>query len=78
MPIIKQAIKKLRRDRELAQANAVKREMLRSAIKAYRKSPSKKSLSDVFSKLDKAAKTHIIHANKASRLKERLSKLVTK
>lgn len=78
MPIIKQAIKKLRRDRERSAENALKRETLRSVIKSYRKSPSKKALSDVFSKLDKASKMHIIHANKASRLKERLSKMLVK
>ena len=43
-----------------------------------RKNPSKKALTNVFSSLDKAAKTHIAHPNKVSRLKSRLSKLLAK
>ena len=71
-------MKKLRRDKKRALDNAVKRATLRTAIKSYRKSPSKKALSNVFSQLDKAAKTHIVHANKSARLKQRLSKLIAK
>jgi len=41
-----------------------------------RKQPTKKSLALVFSALDKAAKTGVIHKNKAARLKARLSKLL--
>lgn len=41
-----------------------------------RKKPTKKNLGSVFSELDRAAKKHVIHKNKAARLKSRLSKLV--
>jgi small subunit ribosomal protein S20 len=76
MPIIKRAIKKLRHDRKRSSYNAKTRENLRSVVKTMRKSPSKKNLTTVYKTLDKAAKTRIIHANKAARLKSRLAKLV--
>jgi ribosomal protein S20 len=40
--------------------------------------PGKKTLSAAFKALDKSAKGHIIHKNKAARLKSRLSKLLKK
>lgn len=78
MPITKQAIKKLARDRVIAKKNASLRERLRDQVKNMRKTPTKKALSLVFSALDKAAKKHVIHANKAARLKSRLSRLLSK
>lgn len=78
MPITKRAIKKLRHDHiRTAKSDAV-RESLRKLVKTARVSPGKKSLSAAFRGLDKAAKTHIIHKNKAARLKSRLSKLAGK
>lgn len=41
-----------------------------------RQKPSAKSLTEAFQKLDRAAKSHVIHKNKAARLKARLSKLL--
>ena len=54
------------------------RRALRDVVKSMRKSPSAKSLTVAFTALDKAAKKHIIHKNKADRLKSRLSKLLKK
>jgi len=78
MPITKQAEKKLRHDKIRSVYTAKKRELLRGAIKTYRKSPSQKLLPGTFQLLDKAVKTHLIHKNKADRLKSRLSKLLIK
>lgn len=78
MPIIKQAKKKLRHDRKKAVATATMRRTLRTLIKKTRTTPTAKTLSAVFGALDKAAKHHIIHKNKASRLKSRLSRLLKK
>ena len=78
MPIIHRAIKKLRHDRARTKVTMRQRVKLRLLIKTMRKTPSKKALTLVFSALDKAAKTHIIHANKAARLKSRLSSLLKK
>jgi small subunit ribosomal protein S20 len=78
MPITKQAEKKLRHDKKRAVKTAKQRNDLREVIKQYRKKPTKKGLEGAFTVLDKAAKLHVIHANKAARLKSRLSKLVAK
>ncbi len=76
MPITKQAIKKLRRDRSRQAHNTKIRAGLRDAVKAMRRKPTAKALASAFKQLDKAAKTHVIHKNKASRLKSRLSQLL--
>lgn len=78
MPITKQAIKKLRRDRTLETHNAKIRMSLRESIKSVRRNPTVKALSLAFKRLDKAAKIHVVHKNKASRLKSRLSRLLKK
>lgn len=78
MPITKQAIKKLRRDRARGTHNAGIRTSFRDAMKAMRRKPTAKALKLAYQKLDKAAKTNIIHKNKASRLKSRLSRLLKK
>jgi small subunit ribosomal protein S20 len=73
MPILKSAIKKLRRDRKLAAANKIIKERARAAVRAARKKPTKGLLAKASSALDKAAKKGIIHKNKAARLKSRLA-----
>jgi len=76
MPILKSAIKKLRRDRRAAGANRKIKDRARAAVRAARKKPTKVLLSKASSALDKAAKKGIIHKNKAARLKSRLAALV--
>lgn len=78
MPITAQAAKKLRHDRKRTRQTMEARESLRALVKITRKSPSAKTLTRVFSALDKAAKRKIIHANKASRLKSNLARLLAK
>jgi len=78
MPITKQAAKKLRRDRTTQVRNARVRRDVRESVKAVRKHPTVKALSKAAKILDKAAKTNVIHKNKASRLKSRLAKLLGK
>lgn len=76
MPITKQAAKKLRRDRKTGIRNSRVRRLLRESVKSVRKHPTVKALSLATKLLDKAAKTHIVHKNKAARLKSRLSRLL--
>lgn len=64
----------MRQDKKRTLRNQKVQDTLKGLIKNMRREPSAKSLSEVASKLDKAAKTHIIHPNKAARLKSRLSK----
>ena len=78
MPITKQAEKKLRHDRVRSIKTAKQRSDVREIVKQFRKKPTKKGLDAAFKALDKAAKLHVIHANKAARLKSRLSKLIAK
>ncbi len=74
MPIHKSAKKKMRADSKKQAHNKKLKENLKGLIKNMRRTPVKESLQSVFSALDKAQKTHLIHKNKASRLKSRLSK----
>lgn len=78
MPLTKRAIKKLRHDRKRTEKREQTEIKLRTLVKNVRKHPTQKTMSQVFSALDKAAKTHIVHPNKASRLKARLAKLLAK
>ncbi|MEK9179863.1 MAG: 30S ribosomal protein S20 [Patescibacteria group bacterium] len=85
MPNIASAKKALRqsigrRARNLAKAEAYKR-----AVKVYKKLVSAKKIEEaktalrkVYKSLDKAAKTNVITKNKASRLKSRLAKLLSR
>ncbi len=76
MPITKQATKKLRRDGTIAIRNSRVRRDVREAVKTVRKHPTIKTLSMATKLLDKATKTHVVHKNKAARLKSRLSRLL--
>lgn len=62
----------------VAVANDGVKKTVKSLVKAMRKHPSAKALTSLYRVLDKAAKRHIIHPNKASRLKSRLAKLLKK
>ena len=77
MPIIKSAIKKVRKDKVRTVRNKKRELALKQLIKKARQSKTKKDLQMVFSALDKAAKVKLIHPNKSARLKSRLSKLVS-
>lgn len=77
MPVIKSAKKALRQSRLKKNFNEEIRKKLRDAIRAFRKGPSEVNLKEVYSRLDRAAKNHVIHKNKASRLKGNFSKLIT-
>lgn len=74
MPVIRSAIKKVRKDEVRTSRNKKRELLLKSLIKKARSNKLAKDLQKVFSALDKAAKVHLIHPNRASRLKSRLSK----
>jgi small subunit ribosomal protein S20 len=76
MPLIKSAIKKVRKDKTRTARNKRRDVALHKLLKNTRKNPNSKNLTAVFSALDKAAKINLIHPNKAARLKSRLSKLI--
>ena len=76
MPITVGAIRKQRADKRKALLNLKTKSKYKRAITVSRKKPALKNLARVFSELDRAAKKHLIHKNKAARLKSRLAKLV--
>jgi small subunit ribosomal protein S20 len=74
MPIIKSAKKRVRVARKAAVRNARTRRALKGALKTFGKKPSFAGLSAAQSELDKAVKKHVVHKNKAARLKSRAAR----
>ena len=84
MPITSSAKKAFRQNRTRHACNLVKKENYKKAVVKFRKLVASKAMDEaraalplVFKALDKAAKTKVIEKNKASRLKSRLSKMVS-
>ena len=78
MPVTVGAIRKLRADKKKAAVNLVVKKAYKEAVSVMRKRPTAKNLTEVFRRLDRAAKSQVIKKNKAARLKSRLSKLIKK
>lgn len=78
MPVLESSKRALRAARRKAVFNARVRNLYKEALKTARKNPTETNIKKAYSCLDKAAKTNVIHKNKASRLKSRLAKLVAK
>ncbi|MDE2025486.1 MAG: 30S ribosomal protein S20 [Patescibacteria group bacterium] len=77
MPVIKSAKKKLRQDKKRTERNRDLKTEVKSLLKKAMKEKSAASVQAFFKATDKAAKNHILHKNKAARLKSRVSKLLT-
>lgn len=77
MPVLESSKRTLRRQRRRAMINQRVRRAYKATVKAMRQDPNLENLRRAFSKLDMAAKKGVIHKNKASRLKSRLSRLLT-
>lgn len=85
MPITTSAKKALRQSVRRRARNIVRKDAYKDAVKAVRKfvvdgkdAEARQALSRAYQALDKAAKTHAIKKNKASRLKSRLTKVISK
>lgn len=78
MPAIKSARKKLRADKKRESANKKIRSLVAISIKKAERTPTPKSVQEAFSIVDKAIKKDVMHKNKGSRIKSRLSKLLGK
>lgn len=70
MPIIKSAKKRVKVAKKAAVRNSKTKRSLKTALKAFTKSPSAKSHSTAQSNIDKAAKKGLVHKNKAARMKK--------
>lgn len=78
MPLLKNAIKKMRQDKKRTEHNKAIRSRMRTLIKGALTDKNAESLASAYSALDKAAKKHLIHKGKASRLKSRLAQAIAK
>ena len=76
MPTHKSAEKRLKTSEKANARNRAIRSRISSLIKKTEASADEKSLKEVVSFLDKACRTGAIHANKAARIKSRLTRLV--
>lgn len=74
MPIIKSAKKRVRTARKATIRNKNTKRNLKTALKAFSAKSSVQSHKSAQSAIDKALKKHVIHKNKAARLKSRASK----
>lgn len=82
MPIIKAAVKHLRKSERLRKKNRLEMTKIKDSIKelirlakANKMDEFRKKLPGVVSIIDKAAKKNIFHKNNAARKKSRLAKL---
>ncbi len=76
MPVTKSAIKKVRVDRRRYIFNLRLKKRYKAALKKHLKERTLETLKRVYALLDRAAKKHIIHKNKAARLKSKAAKAV--
>lgn len=81
MAKIQSAIKNIRKSEKRHLQNQIKKSQFKTSVKKVLVSAQKgedysKLLSEAFSTLDKAAKTHSIHKNQAARRKSRLVKKI--
>jgi len=76
MPVTRSAKKALRRDRRRTKINQPLKRQVKTAIKEFRKKPTKKNLRSVSSLLDRTAKKKLFHQKKSARLKSRLARLL--
>jgi small subunit ribosomal protein S20 len=78
MPIIKSAIKKLRKDKKrTAQNKAIKRKF-KALVKKALAEATLENINLAISAIDKAVKKKVIHKNKAARIKSKVMKAATK
>lgn len=79
MANIKSAQKKVRKDKSRTKRNNTYRSSIDKTLRTISKTKDKTGIGNLvqkaFSLIDKAAKTKVIHKNKASRLKSRVSRL---
>ncbi|NIN01362.1 MAG: 30S ribosomal protein S20 [candidate division Zixibacteria bacterium] len=76
MPKHKSAEKRLITSKKANARNRAVKSRISTLVKKTEASPTEASLKEIVSLLDRASRTGAIHANKASRIKSRLTRLV--
>ena len=74
MPVIKSAKKKQRVDIKRTAHNRKQKNFLKKLIRSAKKTGSEKAVRAAVSFTDRVARKHIIHVNKAARIKSMLAK----
>jgi len=74
MPVIKSAKKKMRQDQKRTDRNKRVQDSYKQAVKITAAKPTKQSIAKTYSAIDTAAKKHVIHKNKAARLKKQVAR----
>ncbi len=77
MPVIHSAKKKMRQDKFRTKVNKEKKETLKKTLKMVRQKPTLENIRKTQSVIDKMAKAHLIHKNKAARLKSQIARLIS-
>lgn len=85
MPNTKSATKAMRQSEKRRRANLTTKNKYKKALGDFRKlltsgktEEMKKAMAAAASSLDRAVKKHVVHGNRASRLKSRMAKAVAK
>ena len=78
MPTHKSVEKRVRTNEKANIRNTAIKSRIKTLVKKTEASSDEASLKEVVSSLDKAARKGVIHPNKASRIKSRLTRLVQK
>ncbi len=76
MPITKSAKKALRQAEHHRQVNQRVKRKLKQLLANFRRQPEAKLLAKVYQVIDIAAKKHLLHQNKARRLKSQLARKI--
>lgn len=77
MPIHKSAVKRLKQSQKANLRNRSVKSQIKTFVKKVETSFDEKDLKKTISLLDKAARKKVIHKNVASRVKSRLTRLVS-
>ena len=78
MPVTTSASDALRKDRRRTLTNLRRKRTAKKEVDDFKAKPAAKSLNTAVSQIDRLVKHHLIHANKAARLKSALHKLLVK
>jgi len=77
MPILKNAKKALRVSKRKTVINSRNKSQVKTALKKVVAAASPETVSEAFSKIDRAVKRNILPKNRAARIKSRLSRAVS-
>ncbi|HBL51856.1 MAG: hypothetical protein A3D24_03015 [Candidatus Blackburnbacteria bacterium RIFCSPHIGHO2_02_FULL_39_13] len=77
MPVLKSAKKAQRQSIYKKSLNERTKKVMRDTIRFFRSNPTLENLKKAQSVVDRAAKKHVIHKNRAARLKKGFAKLAS-